>query len=255
MPTACNNCASPLSGEYCSQCGQKSTQEEYDLKQLLVDTRFQIFPRASFVRNLVALLFRPGHLTWLFSQGSRIQVMNPIRLYLATVALCFVLDAWLTPLGELSSEMRSNFPNVPAATVDACVQYGWQAAKLTSYITHMAMGGAYALAIRRIARAYHPPKVWPWVFSIHLMALVPLFEFVFSVIVDNLLIVEGLAGTIGCIYTFLAFRKSLSLRWSEAGYLAATGALVLIPLLFLGFLVRAIALTVALLPLLILEIT
>lgn len=88
----CSNCDSPLQGAFCHQCGQPTRHfirffpvvvREIAEDTLGVDGRFW--------RTFIALLFRPGRLTNDYLNGKRIYYSPPIRLYLLTSVLAFLV--------------------------------------------------------------------------------------------------------------------------------------------------------------------
>jgi hypothetical protein len=88
----CTNCGEPISGEYCSACGQKrftaadlslSALFHSVLKELLtVDNR--IF------KNLRFLLFSPGTLTLAYISGKQKQFIKPVSLFFLVNAFFFL---------------------------------------------------------------------------------------------------------------------------------------------------------------------
>ena len=88
----CVNCGAPLTGKYCSNCGQKRFVES--------DRRFghlihQLLASATDLdgrvwRTLRALLFQPGRLSREYIDGRRARWIAPISLFLAVSVLYFV---------------------------------------------------------------------------------------------------------------------------------------------------------------------
>lgn len=88
----CNNCHVPLQGPFCHRCGQPSRHfirffpvvvNEIMVDSLGIDGRFW--------RTLLALLFRPGRLTLDYLSGRRVHYSPPIRLYLFSSLLAFLI--------------------------------------------------------------------------------------------------------------------------------------------------------------------
>ena len=92
-PTAesCRNCGAPLSGAYCSQCGQRDIDYHQSIGTVFRDLldSFLAFD-GKVIQTLWLLLLRPGELTLRFLQGQQIRFLNPIRLYVS-VSLVFFL--------------------------------------------------------------------------------------------------------------------------------------------------------------------
>ncbi|HTC17021.1 MAG TPA: DUF3667 domain-containing protein [Steroidobacteraceae bacterium] len=94
---ACENCAAPVSGRFCSACGQRLEAPVHSLRHFVHSATEDLTHADSRLwRTLVALLFRPGKLTHEFLNGRRARYLPPVRLYLA-LSLVFFLIAAATP--------------------------------------------------------------------------------------------------------------------------------------------------------------
>ena len=87
----CANCATPLSGRFCSNCGQPAhlhrsighLVEEFAHGILHLDTKvWRMLPR---------LVFQPGKLTRDYIHGKRTQYIAPLAMFLFTVFLMFLV--------------------------------------------------------------------------------------------------------------------------------------------------------------------
>ncbi len=100
--TECQNCQTPLDGDYCGNCGQRNVDLErpiWDLVAGLIRETFEVDGRAWLT---IKTLFRhPGVLTSEFLAGRRRKYTPPLRLYLVTSISFFVLVAWLAESGVL----------------------------------------------------------------------------------------------------------------------------------------------------------
>lgn len=97
---ACLNCEAPLSGPYCSACGQKDLPAKLGLGELLgevVGEALELDGRVP--RTLVPFLFRPGFLSREYAAGRRVRYSSPFRLFLFTTFL-WLLAAFISDLGE-----------------------------------------------------------------------------------------------------------------------------------------------------------
>lgn len=88
-PGTCRNCGAPISGDYCSQCGQR----ERDLR--LADVAGEALEDLTDLdsrlwRTLKGLLFRPGSVTADYISGRRARYIPPVRLYLVVSFLVFL---------------------------------------------------------------------------------------------------------------------------------------------------------------------
>lgn len=88
----CLNCGSEVSGNYCSNCGQKFQPTKVPIKLFLedaVETLFNIDNR--WFRTLKDLFFRPGKATKEYIEGKRAQYLPPLRIYLSISIVYFLL--------------------------------------------------------------------------------------------------------------------------------------------------------------------
>lgn len=94
---ACLNCGTPLAGPYCHYCGQPDRNflrffpallREFLSETLELDSRF--------ARTMKPLLFHPGRLTRDYLDGKRYRYTPPLRLYLFSSIIFFVLAAFLS---------------------------------------------------------------------------------------------------------------------------------------------------------------
>jgi hypothetical protein len=110
--TNCENCDAPLTGEYCSQCGQHAIDYRRSLMRLMIDAADSLLNwDTKFLNTVVVLLLRPWRLTNDFNAGRRVRYVHPLRLYLIA-SIAFFLLAKLVHLNpgdavELSAEDRA----------------------------------------------------------------------------------------------------------------------------------------------------
>lgn len=91
----CLNCNEPLRGQYCANCGQRSTSRLISLWQLLKEAFGDLFEADSRIwQTLGPLLFRPGKLTKEYLQGRRARYMPPFRTYLVLSIIFFVVASF-----------------------------------------------------------------------------------------------------------------------------------------------------------------
>ncbi|MEM1410740.1 MAG: DUF3667 domain-containing protein [Pseudomonadota bacterium] len=93
----CLNCGTPLAGPFCHYCGQPDRNfmrffpallREFVSESLEIDSRF--------ARTLKALLFLPGRLSRDYLDGRRYRYTPPVRLYLFSSIVFFILAAFLS---------------------------------------------------------------------------------------------------------------------------------------------------------------
>ena len=90
--TTCANCAAPLSGPYCSQCGQHSHESSRSVGALFHDAWHVVtHVDGRFWQTMSALAFRPGRLTREYFAERRARYLPPVRLYLVLSVLFFAV--------------------------------------------------------------------------------------------------------------------------------------------------------------------
>lgn len=96
----CRNCQAKLDGDYCQSCGQKNTDLERPIWNLIGDVvkeTFELDGRAAL--TIKTLFLHPGVLTSEFLAGRRRTYTSPLRLYLVISISFFILVAWLAQSG------------------------------------------------------------------------------------------------------------------------------------------------------------
>ena len=102
---SCLNCGNPLTGPYCSACGQKAHVHRS------VRAFFGDFLRGFFNfegkiwRTLPMLVWRPGEMTRRYIAGERARFVSPVALYLFTV---FAMFAALNLSGQLGTHKSTS---------------------------------------------------------------------------------------------------------------------------------------------------
>ncbi len=100
--SACLNCGTPLRGQYCGRCGQRSRSRLISLWELVRDAFGDLFELDSRLwQTLIPLLVRPGKLTADYLEGKRARFMPPFRSYLVLSLLFFVV-AFFDPQEEFA---------------------------------------------------------------------------------------------------------------------------------------------------------
>ena len=105
--TPCRNCAAPVLGRYCGQCGQDVDTHRRSVFHLLHELVKDI---ASFdsriLRTAKALFLKPGELPTAFREGRTQRYVPPMRLYLF-VSLIFFLFLSLTKIAIVQLELTA----------------------------------------------------------------------------------------------------------------------------------------------------
>ncbi|HSH38066.1 MAG TPA: DUF3667 domain-containing protein [Chthoniobacterales bacterium] len=90
--TKCENCDTPLAGEYCSACGQHAIDYRRSLWRVGIDALDSLFNwDTKFLQTVGVLLMRPWRLTNDFNAGRRVRYVHPLRLYLLASIAFFLL--------------------------------------------------------------------------------------------------------------------------------------------------------------------
>ena len=88
----CLNCSTPLTGQYCGNCGQRAHSRLISIWELLRDAFGDLFELDSRLwQTLVPLITSPGRLTKDYLEGRRARFMPPFRTYLVLSILFFVI--------------------------------------------------------------------------------------------------------------------------------------------------------------------
>lgn len=137
----CANCGAPLAGAYCAACGQRDQPLRQPVHRFLAQSVTEFFGIDGRVWvTLRALLFRPGALTVAYVEGQRRRFLRPLRVYLTSTLLFFVLLAVLDPADRLRETFSQG-----AVTADSTVVVGERLAEVEARLA----GAPAAVAERR----------------------------------------------------------------------------------------------------------
>ncbi len=90
----CLNCGTPLTGKYCTECGQPTRLPSLSFWLLLKELVEDLWDVDSKTwRSLAPLMFKPGYLTNAYFAGRRARYVSPLRLYMTVSVLFFVIAA------------------------------------------------------------------------------------------------------------------------------------------------------------------
>ncbi|MBT8443107.1 MAG: DUF3667 domain-containing protein [Gammaproteobacteria bacterium] len=90
----CLNCGTPLTGNYCIECGQAAQLKPLSVWSLFLELVEDIWDVDSKAwRSLIPLMLRPGYLTNQYLAGRRARYVAPLRLYLTASVLFFIIAA------------------------------------------------------------------------------------------------------------------------------------------------------------------
>src|SRR5688500_18211338 len=104
----CLNCNAQLHGRFCHVCGQENTDPRESLWSIITHffndiTHFD----GKFFKTAGNLLVRPGFLPQEFLKGRRARYLHPIRLYVFTSAV-FFLVFYSFPAASITAAMSSD---------------------------------------------------------------------------------------------------------------------------------------------------
>lgn len=90
--TDCLNCGAEVKGRFCHICGQENIETRETLWGLITHFVYDIVHfDGKFFSTLRHLLFRPGFVSLQYVQGRRASYIHPIRMYVFTSALFFIV--------------------------------------------------------------------------------------------------------------------------------------------------------------------
>lgn len=88
----CLNCGAEMHGRYCHKCGQENTHPQESFWHLVTHFVYDVTHfDGKFFSTLKYLLFKPGYLPAEYLKGRRTSYLHPIRMYVFTSAIFFVI--------------------------------------------------------------------------------------------------------------------------------------------------------------------
>lgn len=95
--TTCKNCETVFTGRFCPECGQSVNDFDKPFGFIVVNFLGDFFAfDTRFFRTLKALILRPGFLSTQFFDGKRAPYAPPIRIFIFSSFLMFLLLQWQT---------------------------------------------------------------------------------------------------------------------------------------------------------------
>jgi hypothetical protein len=88
----CLNCQATVYGRYCHVCGQENIEPKESFWHLITHFTYDVTHfDGKFFSTLRYLLFKPGFLSHEYLRGRRASYLHPIRMYVFTSALFFLI--------------------------------------------------------------------------------------------------------------------------------------------------------------------
>ena len=98
----CLNCTADLQGRYCHICGQENTEPKESVWGLITHFFYDITHfDGKFFSTLKYLAFKPGFLSAEYVKGRRASYLNPIRMYVFTSAIFFIIFFSVTGIDKI----------------------------------------------------------------------------------------------------------------------------------------------------------
>lgn len=106
----CLNCGTPLSGKYCSSCGQRDLPARQNLGDLLINfiSSFYSF-ESKFFKTFKYLLFYPGKIVTEYNSGKRDSFYHPARMYVFLSFIFFLLFSTVFSTDDMDFDEKGNF--------------------------------------------------------------------------------------------------------------------------------------------------
>lgn len=115
----CQNCGTELQGPYCHYCGQPDKNFFRFFPALLREMMGDLLDFDSRIsRTLKPLLFQPGKLATDYMQGRRFRYTSPVRLYLFSSIIFFVLAGFMANLSINEAMHDLDFAGDDSATTE-----------------------------------------------------------------------------------------------------------------------------------------
>lgn len=126
--STCQNCGTPLTGRFCSRCGQRAIPPRPTIRELAGDAWNELVGwDGKLLRTLRMLVRHPGELTCAAIEGRRARYISPVRLYLICSVVYFLAAAAVPlPDGELQFDTVFG-TDATGAAIDKAIRQGLDA--------------------------------------------------------------------------------------------------------------------------------
>jgi len=107
--TDCLNCGATVQGRYCQVCGQENTEPKETFWHMVTHFFYDITHfDGSFFTTLKDLLFKPGFLSKEYMIGRRKKYLHPVRMYVFTSAVFFLVFFSLFHISEKDIDVKDS---------------------------------------------------------------------------------------------------------------------------------------------------
>jgi hypothetical protein len=116
----CRNCGDIRAGRYCPSCGQRKVDVRASLGAVFADVlQDELVLNRALPRTVIGLLFRPGFLTDEYVRGRIARYIPPLRLYLVTSIVFFLVISFIGLRALDTATPRITLPGGAAGAVDS----------------------------------------------------------------------------------------------------------------------------------------
>lgn len=144
---ACLNCGTPLTGEYCSACGQRDIEPGIRFKEVVSDFfSFNFSIEGPIWQTIRLLVVNPGLLFRDFIAGKRKSYYKPIQFFIVTTLVYFVLGKLIhfDPLAGQFEERPAQMEEF-MGTVEQAVRF--MVSNLNNFLFLLVLGVALVLKL------------------------------------------------------------------------------------------------------------
>ena len=128
--TNCLNCGATVQGRYCQACGQENTEPKETFWHMVTHFFYYITHfDGSFFVTLKDLLFRPGFLSREYMLGRRKKYLHPVRMYVFTSAVFFLVFFSLFYVSENDVAIAEQKANAAALNFNTIREEAFKNAK------------------------------------------------------------------------------------------------------------------------------
>ena len=234
-PANCRNCGAPLSGPFCSECGQEVADRPATLSGFLRESFEDVFSLHS--RTLTTfyhLLFKPGSLTEAYFSGKKSRYAPPIQVYLVAAAIFFLVNSYhsfihISDQNKVRSAigLTRTGQQIPPSKIEALKRQGVSVelfrerfrSTVSQSLPQFMIGSVLLFAL--VVWLFHPrrPALYHVVFALHWTAVFLLLmsseQFFLPEGVDSVL-VRAPFNVLAFVHLIFSLRRVYSYGWIRA---------------------------------------